>query len=109
MPSPSDPLDLRPVRARADERGDDGLLSIRVPRFEGWLARLLGPRLRRPDFLLRLDAVGTAVWEMCDGARTGHQIAAALASRFPDLAKAEGRTRAFLGLLIRQGHVRPVR
>ncbi len=92
---------------RPFDRGDDGRGSIRVPRFDGsLLRRLLMPRLHRPDFSIRLDDLGSAAWELCDGTRTGEELATLLAHRFPEQADVRLRLAVFLRTLVAQEHVR---
>ncbi len=69
------------------EPGEGALVTLIMPRFRNsFLRRLVEPRLRpeRRYFKLRLDDVGSAVWELCDGKRTVREIAETLAARFPD-------------------------
>jgi hypothetical protein len=110
MTSTSDPvtdlLALNPRRARGDEHDEDGTAWILVPRFGGrFLGRWLQPRLRRPFFRIRLDAVGTFVWDRADGTRDGETIARELAEAFPDLVKPRERLAIFLRQLLGQGHI----
>lgn len=91
---------LRPV-----ERGEDGRASILVPRFDGAiLRRLLMPRLRRPNFAIRLDALGSAAFDQMDGKRTGEEIATRLAGQFPGQPDIRLRLALFLRTLVAQGH-----
>jgi hypothetical protein len=99
--------DRRPLRARAFERLEDGHVAIRVPKFDGRiLGKYLMPRLKRPDFLVHLDEVGSFVWDLCDGSLTPAEIAARMAERFPELKNPAGRLDLFLRQLAGQGHVR---
>ena len=99
-------LAARPVHARPFDRDAEGHVSVRVPRFDGAiLRRLLMPRLRRPDFLIRLDAFGTCVWEACDGHLTGEDIATLLAERWPDEPGMRLRLAIFLRQLLLQGQL----
>ena len=113
MPSPSlvdTALAFRPQRTRETERGDDGRAAIVVPKFNGKiLGKYLMPRLRQPNFLVRLDEVGSFTWDLCDGSLTGEGIAERLAERFPDLVDPRGRAAIFLRQLLGQGHVIAVR
>jgi hypothetical protein len=98
---------LRFVAARPADPTDDGRVAVRVPRFDGpWLRRWLVPLLKRPDFHIRLDALGSAAWELCDGTRTGEEVAAELVARFPDQADVRLRLAVFLRTLSAQGHLR---
>jgi hypothetical protein len=99
-------LDSVPRQARASEPQGDGCVAILVPKFGGRiLAKWLMPRLRRPDFRVRLDALGSFVWERSDGTRTAREILAEVAARFPDLADPAARLALFLGQLAIQRHV----
>jgi len=40
-----------------------------------WLVKHLLPRLRQPNFRIKLDEIGSAVWKKCDGQRNALQIA----------------------------------
>ena len=57
-----------PVRAVRWEAESDGRVALLAPRFRNRiLVRVLVPRLKRPDYRVRLDAIGTFVWQQCDG------------------------------------------
>jgi hypothetical protein len=100
-------LAARPVHARPFDRDAEDRVAIRVPRFDGAiLRRLLMPRLRRPEFRIRLDAFGTCAWDACDGRRTGEDIAALLSARWPDEPGMRLRAAMFLRQLLIQGHLR---
>jgi hypothetical protein len=96
----------RIVTARPADRTDDGRVAIRVPRFDGRiLRRVLVPLLKRPDFHVRLDDLGSAAWDLCDGTRTGEEMATLLADRFPDQPDVRLRLALFLRTLLAQGHL----
>ena len=87
----------RPEQAVGSETVDDLVVLLR-PRFmSGPLAWWLQPRLARPYFRVRLDAVGSFIWRRCDGRTTVGEIAAGLQERFGDeVAPAMDRLRLFL-------------
>jgi hypothetical protein len=60
-------LTLTPVRRADWEAAADGRVVVRIPKFRGRAGRWLMPRLRRPYFNIRLDALGSVVWRHCDG------------------------------------------
>jgi hypothetical protein len=60
-------LTLTPERRADWEAGADGRVVIRIPKFRGRLGRWIVPRLRRPYFNVRLDALGSVIWRLCDG------------------------------------------
>jgi hypothetical protein len=75
-------LDEIPARNVDHEVADGGLYVLLRPKFmTGPLARLLQPHLPRRHFRVKLDDLGSAVWELVDGARNVGQIADALAER----------------------------
>jgi hypothetical protein len=100
--------ELRPVRALEYETGADGLVSLLVPRFENrLLVRLLIPLLRRPTFRVRLDELGSFVWQQCDGSATVTEIAARAGAQFAgDPGDLLERTGAFVARLARERAVR---
>jgi hypothetical protein len=81
---PSELLRCRPERAVDAERDGEFVVLLR-PRFQrGLLKRWLQPRLRRPHLRVRLDEVGSFVWDRCDGNTTVAEIAESLAAHFGD-------------------------
>ena len=76
-------LDMVPRRTRKWVTDDSGTVRVLVPRYGEsdigrWVARSLG----RPHIAVKLDELGSAVWEACDGAATVAEIAARLERRF---------------------------
>jgi len=104
-PLPKDELSLSPRTARAWECAPDGHVVLLVPKFGGVLGRLLNRRLGEPYMRIHLDAIGSTVYQACDGTRTGAQIAEIVASRFPSETNIQGRVQVFLGVLRSQGHI----
>ena len=78
-----DLLDLKPMRIRHWESRDDQLITVLVPKFQNrWLVRWLMPRLAKPDFRVRLDALGSYIWQRCDGSLTVREIAESVSEEF---------------------------
>ncbi|WP_257314152.1 PqqD family protein [Geothrix fuzhouensis] len=99
-------LALVPVQALASEPGEGGNLvlirpKILSPRW-GWVVRLM----KRPNFRVKLDARGTAVWQACDGVRTVAEVVQAIAAAFPGEPDTVLRTALFVRELARGGFVR---
>jgi hypothetical protein len=90
---PDELLDLRPFRRHRAVDGDDGLVTVLVPKFTSRFARRwFVPLLAKPDFRLHLDAVGSFVWHQCDGAMSLREIAERVVARFggdPDGRRAD--------------------
>ncbi len=98
-PVRSDLGPLRPRRLIGHREEADGRVCLLVPRFRvrwmAWYLRLL----RRPNVELRLDAVGSATWLLCDGARSVAEVGAALRARFGEQVEPVGPR---LALFLRQ-------
>jgi len=61
-------------------RADDGEVTVRIPRRRTWWLNVLAKLGRLPDSrVVTLDAVGTSVWEMCDGEHTVKELIGKLA------------------------------
>ena len=81
--SPVNLLELRPQRKVRWEIGEDGRIVLYVPRLHHrWLRSWLEPMLARPEFRVRLDALGTSFWKNCDGATPVAEIARRMAGEF---------------------------
>ena len=98
---------LRPRRAVEWEHTADGRTALIVPRFRArLLARFLLPRLKRPDFRVRLDEIGSHVWDRCDGTATVLDLAASVWQTFGgDRDGIDERVSAFVLGLARDGYV----
>jgi hypothetical protein len=76
-------LELIPERIVGSETGEDGIVTVHAPRFHSRiLKRLIEPRLKRPHMMIRLDEIGTAVWEQIDGSRNVAAIGEIMRERF---------------------------
>ena len=76
-------LELRPLRNLEWEQGENDTVVLLVPKFRNpWLLKWLVPRLRRPNYRVKTDRVGTFVWGMCDGKSTVLEIAGAMSREF---------------------------
>ncbi len=99
-------LALVPVQALTAESGEAGTVVLIRPKILSprwaWLVRLM----KRPNFRVKLDARGTAVWQACDGARTVAQVAQVIAATFPTEPDTTMRTALFIRELARGGFVR---
>lgn len=82
-------FEFKPARAVGFETGADGLTTLLVPRFTNrLLVRFLVPRLRSPVFRVRFDAIGSFVWQQCDGTVSVADIAARACAQFGGDAEA---------------------
>ncbi len=77
------PPELVPEPLVLSELDPDGRVVLLVPRFRsGPLARWLLPRLSKPHVRVRLDELGSYVWQRCDGATSLGDIERGMAERF---------------------------
>ncbi len=75
-------LTLVPNRIREFEMEGEKAVIL-LPRFSsGWPARHIQPRLKKPTMKVKLDEIGTMVWELVDGRRTVLEITEKVGERF---------------------------
>ena len=80
--APVNLLELKPRRNVEWEIEEGGRAVLLVPRFRSPLLRAwLLPLLARPDFRVKLDAMGTAFWQRCDGSTPVLKIAEEMAAQ----------------------------
>jgi hypothetical protein len=100
-------LDMTPTRTLRWESSDEGRVTLFVPRFRGTFGRRwVQPMLKRPDMRVRLDELGSFVWNRCDGATSVGEIGEEMTRRFghePD--DAYRRLGAFIRTLARDRFV----
>jgi hypothetical protein len=91
-------LELTPAQLVPWERGEGGTVVVLVPKFRHpWMVRWFVPRMKYPDFRVKLDTIGSFVWKMCDGTTTVGEMAERMATEFGDTAgSAHERIRKFL-------------
>ncbi len=78
-------LDLIPVRNINWKKEEDELIVLLQPKFKNpFLAKHLLPRLKNPYYKIRLDDVGSFLWERCDGILTVKELANCMKDRFGD-------------------------
>ncbi|NOZ13224.1 MAG: PqqD family protein [Acidobacteria bacterium] len=75
-------LTLIPKRIREFEMEGEKVVIL-LPRFAtGWPARHIQPRLKKPNMKVKLDEIGTLVWQLIDGHRTVMDITEEVGERF---------------------------
>ena len=95
-----------PDQAVASEPGEGGTVTLIRPKILSprwaWLLRMM----KKPNYRVKLDARGTAVWLACDGVRTVAQIAEVVVLAFPGEPDTTQRTALFIRELARGGFIR---
>lgn len=101
-------LELIPAHNIAWERDEEGFILILKPKYQNpILAKLLLPRMKRPYFRIRLDAVGSSFWEYCDARRTVKEIADLQHAKFgAEIEPLYDRIAKFLATLERNRFIR---
>jgi len=80
-------LDLAPERGCEWEM-DGETVVVLSPKFKNrFLVRTLLPRMKRPNWKIRLDDIGSFVWLQCDGRATVREIGKLMKDRFGEKAE----------------------
>ena len=75
-------LEIKPVRNYQFEVEGERVIVF-VPKFKNrFLVKWLVPRLKRPNFLVKLDEHGSFIWNHCDGNSTVGQISDKMKNKF---------------------------
>ncbi len=76
-------LNLVPVRNISWEKNEEGLIVLLKPKIKNpFFAKRLLPRLKSPHYKIKLDSVGSFLWEKCDGKMTVKELAEKLKANF---------------------------
>lgn len=90
-------LELTPVREKQFETGEDGLVTILIPKFKRQFFQNLIPKNRSRDFKINFDELGTAVWNEIDGNKNVGDIVIELGEKLGEkIQPAEERITKFL-------------
>ena len=76
-------LDLVPIKNIEWQKNKEGLIVLLKPKLKNpFLAKHLLPRLKKPYYRIRLDTVGSFIWELCDGHLTIKELGNKLKDNF---------------------------
>lgn len=100
-------LDLTPQRIYSEQKNDDGLITVIIPKFKNKIAvKLISPRLKSDHFKIKLDKFGSAVWENINGKTKVEKIIKEVKKKFGDeLEQEEERITKFIFQLYSQGFI----
>lgn len=100
-------LDLTPVKLYSDQKNDEGLITVVIPKFKNKIAvKLISPRLKSDHFKIKLDKFGSAVWEKINGNLKVEKIIQDVKKKFGDeLEQEEERITQFIFQLYSQGFI----
>ena len=75
--------ELKPLRIAKWETTEEGKVVVLVPKFKNpFLAKWILPFLAKPFFRIKLDDIGSLIWQQCDGATPISTIAETLRAKF---------------------------
>ena len=78
-------LDLVPEQKLNFEESGNGLVTLLKPKFKNkFLVKYLRPRIKKPNYKVKLDQFGSFVWKKCNGKNTVAQIGDLLKQEFKD-------------------------
>jgi len=100
-------LDLTPLKIYLEQKNDDGLITVIIPKFKNKIAvKLFSPRLKSDHFKIKLDKFGSAVWENINGKTKVEKIIKDVKKKFGDeLEQEEERITKFIFQLYSQGFI----
>ncbi|MEW5799100.1 MAG: PqqD family protein [Bacteroidota bacterium] len=96
-------LDLKPKRNAEWETTDEGKVVVLVPKFRNpFLVKWVLPYLSKPYFRIKLDDIGSAIWQQLDGGTPISHVAENLKTKFGAAVEpVESRINHFLNQLER--------
>ncbi len=96
-----------PVRTDAAWDVDEyGRVALRRRKFGRIGTAVLRLFRMKPELTIRLDALGSAVWQLIDDQRTADAIVARLKAQFPDEPDLARRLGSYLSTLASSGFIR---
>ena len=100
-------LDLTPVKNYSDEKDENGLITILIPKFKNTvLKKYIAPKLKVDHFKVKLDKFGSAVWFKIDDESNVYQIIKDIKAKFGDeLQEETERITKFIFQLFHKGFI----
>jgi hypothetical protein len=100
-------LDLTPIKIYSEERNDNDMITVKVPKFRNKFAvKYISPKLKSDHFKIKLDRFGSAVWTNINGKTKVEKIIKDVKNKFGDeLSEEEERITKFIFQLYSQGFI----
>ncbi len=100
-------LDLTPIRIYSEEKGEDELVTVIIPKFKNKVVtKLISPKLKSDHFKVKLDKFGSAVWLKINGKSKVDQIIKDVKKKFGDEIEEEvERITKYISQLYTQGFI----
>ncbi|UCE39814.1 MAG: PqqD family protein [Candidatus Aminicenantes bacterium] len=84
-PSEVNLLELIPEQNILSEKTEDGFYVLLKPKYRHpWMVKHILPRLKSPHYKIKLDDIGSFIWDHCDGRKTAKEISGKLKEKFGD-------------------------
>lgn len=76
-------LELIPAQNMRCKKNEEGFNVLLKPKYKSsFMKKYLLPRMKRPNFKIKLDKIGSFIWDLCDGKRTVEEMAKLLKEKF---------------------------
>ena len=84
-PSAVNLLELIPDRNIKSEKTEDGFSVLLKPKYRHPLfVKHALPRMKSPNYKIKLDDIGSFIWDLCDGSNNVKEIGRQLEEKFGD-------------------------
>ena len=99
-------MDLHPILKFEHSIGEDGLVTINIPRFNSSFFQKMILKKRSKFIYINLDKLGSQVWLEIDGKKDVFEICNILKEKLgEELTQAEERVTKFLSILYNNKHI----
>ncbi len=100
-------LDLTPIRNYSEEKSNDDLVTVIIPKFKNKIAvKYISPKLKSDHFKVKLDKFGSAVWLKINGKTKVDQIIKDVKKKFDgEIEEEVERITKFISQLYSQGFI----
>ncbi len=95
-----DALELTPVKIQEFETGENGIVTVLIPRFK-WsvVHNYMVKNGRDPNFRLDLDEIGSEVWVSIDGKRNVKEVGEKVKEKLGDRIEPRERLVKFVSMM----------
>jgi len=95
-----DALELTPVKIQEFETGENGIITVLIPRFKwGVVHNYMVKNGRDPNFRLDLDEIGSEVWVSIDGKRKVKEVGEKVKEKLGDRIEPRERLVKFVSMM----------
>ena len=84
-PAPVNLLELIPQQNIRSEKTEEGVYVLLKPKYRHpWMVKNVLPLLKSPHYKVKLDDIGSFIWELCDSRKNVEEIGKRLKEKFGD-------------------------